>query len=214
MSRRERGRPPYNDILTPAEWRVLHATQHGMSKRVIAARLHVSQDAIKYHLRNIKRKLGVNTKNDLLKVFHVPKGSELEFYDGHLQEEMVIKATQETMKIGQISRTVTDIELSANWFEVVLELPLLYTFESMAFFDCGGTRLMLTTTSPFNENESILYFQVNDIGKTYRDLNQKGVEFINVPHIIHHHDNGTEEWMAFFKDPDDRPLALMAQVKL
>ena len=31
--------------------------------------------------------------------------------------------------------------------------------------------------------------------------------------MIHRHADGTEEWMAFFSDPDGRPLALMSQVK-
>jgi len=31
--------------------------------------------------------------------------------------------------------------------------------------------------------------------------------------MIHRHDDGTEEWMAFFKDNDGRPLGIMAQVK-
>jgi methylmalonyl-CoA/ethylmalonyl-CoA epimerase len=31
--------------------------------------------------------------------------------------------------------------------------------------------------------------------------------------MIHRHDDGTEEWMAFFNDPDGRPLAIMAQAK-
>jgi methylmalonyl-CoA/ethylmalonyl-CoA epimerase len=30
--------------------------------------------------------------------------------------------------------------------------------------------------------------------------------------MIHRHADGTEEWMAFFEDPDGRPLAIMAQV--
>jgi len=30
--------------------------------------------------------------------------------------------------------------------------------------------------------------------------------------MIHKHADGTEEWMAFFKDPDGRPLAIMSQV--
>jgi methylmalonyl-CoA/ethylmalonyl-CoA epimerase len=29
--------------------------------------------------------------------------------------------------------------------------------------------------------------------------------------MIHRHADGTEEWMAFFEDPDARPLALMSQ---
>jgi methylmalonyl-CoA/ethylmalonyl-CoA epimerase len=31
--------------------------------------------------------------------------------------------------------------------------------------------------------------------------------------MIHKHADGTEEWMAFFKDPDGRPLGIMSQVK-
>jgi methylmalonyl-CoA/ethylmalonyl-CoA epimerase len=29
--------------------------------------------------------------------------------------------------------------------------------------------------------------------------------------MIHRHADGTEEWMAFFEDPDTRPMALMCQ---
>jgi methylmalonyl-CoA/ethylmalonyl-CoA epimerase len=31
--------------------------------------------------------------------------------------------------------------------------------------------------------------------------------------MIHKHPDGMEEWMAFFKDPEGRPLAIMSQVK-
>ena len=41
----------------------------------------------------------------------------------------------------------------------------------------------------------------------------RGVVFTNAAHMIHRHDDGTEEWMAFFADNEDRPLAIMAQVK-
>ena len=59
--------------------------------------------------------------------------------------------------------------------------------------------------------ESCLYFRVADIHSAHRDLDAKGVEFASAPHMIHRHADGTEEWMAFFNDPDGRPLALMAQ---
>ena len=39
-----------------------------------------------------------------------------------------------------------------------------------------------------------------------------GVKFTHAPHMIHRHANGMEEWMAFFEDPDGRPLALMSQI--
>ena len=115
--------------------------------------------------------------------------------------------------IGQISRTVSDVNAAANWFEIVLEVPHLYTFGSLAFFDCGGTRLMLTEEEQLNKNESLLYFKVTNIEKAYSTLQEKGVEFINAPHKVHQHEDGSEEWMAFFKDPDDRPLAIMATIK-
>jgi hypothetical protein len=44
-------------------------------------------------------------------------------------------------------------------------------------------------------------------------LADRGVEFISAPHMIHKHQDGTEEWLAPFKDNEGRPLALMAQVK-
>ena len=33
------------------------------------------------------------------------------------------------------------------------------------------------------------------------------------PHRIHTHDDGTEEWMTFFEDPDGNTLALMASAR-
>jgi hypothetical protein len=38
--------------------------------------------------------------------------------------------------------------------------------------------------------------------------------FVNAPHMIHKHADGTEEWMAFFSDNEGRPLAIMAQARL
>ena len=114
--------------------------------------------------------------------------------------------------IGQISRSVRDIKEAEAWYKTVLELPHLYTFGTLAFFDCAGTRLFLSQ----NDNsgpESILYFKVADIAIAHRELQARGVEFISAPHLIHKHADGTEEWMAFFNDPEGRPLALMSQQK-
>jgi hypothetical protein len=93
----------------------------------------------------------------------------------------------------------------------VLGLSHLYTFGKLAFFDCGGTRLFLNE-QPDAGVESILYLRVDNIQSTYDQLQGRGVEFIGAPHMIHKHGDGMEEWMAFFKDPDDRPLAIMSQV--
>src|SRR5580658_640833 len=74
-----------------------------------------------------------------------------------------------------------------------------------AFFDCGGTRLYLTAECAAAP-ESVLYLRVADIRAAYQELQSRGVEFTGAPHLIHRHADGTEEWMAFFKDPDGRLL--------
>ncbi len=115
--------------------------------------------------------------------------------------------------IGQISRSVQDIQQSESWYRDVLGLTHLYTFGKMAFFDLGGTRLYLTQEAASPSAESILYLLVPDIQSAHETLKSRDVEFISAPHMIHRHADGTEEWMAFFKDPEGRPLALMSQVK-
>lgn len=58
----------------------------------------------------------------------------------------------------------------------------------------------------------MIYLKVTDIQQARQELRAKGVEFLNAPHLIHRHADGVEEWMAFFKDPEGRPLAIMSQV--
>ncbi len=115
--------------------------------------------------------------------------------------------------LGQVSRSVKDIKQAEAWYGSVLGLPHLYTFGKLAFFDLGGTRLLLTQEADSPSAESILYLRVSDIKTAHETLQARGVEFMSAPHMIHRHADGTEEWMAFFKDPEGRPLALMSQVK-
>ena len=112
--------------------------------------------------------------------------------------------------VGQISRTVADLQVSTAFYGETLGLRHLYTFGELAFFDCGGTRLYLHQMDV--KPESCLYFQAADIHAAHRQLEAKGVTFQGAPHLIHRHADGTEEWMAFFADPEGRTLALMAQV--
>jgi DNA-binding NarL/FixJ family response regulator len=62
---RPRGRPRFDDLLTPAEWRVVEAVRHGMTNPEIARRQGVSIDAIKYHVANALQKLGFTHRAEL-----------------------------------------------------------------------------------------------------------------------------------------------------
>lgn len=116
--------------------------------------------------------------------------------------------------IGQIARSVKDIKAAEAWYRDVLKLPHLFTFGNLAFFNCDGVRLFLSQNESASDGESILYFRVPDIHAAHAELKSRGVEFTDAPHMIHKHADGTEEWMNFFKDPEGRPLAIMAQVKV
>ena len=206
-----RGRPPHDDVLTPAEWGVVHAVRHGMSNARIAARRGISRDAVKYHVRNAVAKLGLRGRAELQRWRGVPKGSAA--HRDAVHKEIAMTTTQKLQlgPIGQISRTVRDIDAACEWYGKVLGLKHLYTFGKLAFFDLGGTRLFLSAESGEPTAESTLYLRVEDIGAAYTELAARGVEFKGAPHLIHRHADGTEEWMAFFKDPEGRFLALMSQ---
>ena len=203
-----RGRPPHADVLTPSEWRTVHAVQHGMTNVEIARRRGVSVDAVKFHMANALAKLGLRDRKELRAWFRAPR-------DGALASTR--RATMDNKPglgpIGQIARSVSDIVASEKWYREVLVLPHLYTFGTLAFFDCGGTRLMLAQEKSGAVKESVLYLRVADIAAAHDELRQRGAKFTHAPHMIHRHTDGTEEWMAFFEDPDGRPLAIMAQAK-
>jgi DNA-binding CsgD family transcriptional regulator/catechol 2,3-dioxygenase-like lactoylglutathione lyase family enzyme len=201
-----RGRPPHPDLLTPTEWRVVHAIQHGLSNREIAHRRGISLDAVKYHVANAVAKLGVANRQALRRWFRTPAGSALS------------QRTRSPMKnptlgpLAQISRGVRDLKESEAWYGKTLGLRHLYSFGTLAFFDCAGTRLYLQVQEKPGP-ESILYLRVEDIRAAYDTLSARGVLFTAAPHLVHRHSDGTEEWLAHFNDPEGRPFGLMAQVK-
>jgi DNA-binding CsgD family transcriptional regulator/catechol 2,3-dioxygenase-like lactoylglutathione lyase family enzyme len=205
--------------LTPAEWRVVHAVKHGLSNREIARRRGISLDAVKGHVTNAVMKLGLPDRNALKHWHQPPRGGALkelsmEVSDATLSEATPSKATPSIAlgALAQIARTVRDIKQSEAWYRDVLGLPHLYTFGDLAFFDCGGTRLMLGQASESTAAESILYWRVTDIAGSHAVLKARGVDFVNAPHMIHKHANGVEEWLAAFRDIEGRTLALISQV--
>lgn len=201
-----RGRPPHDDVLTPAEWRVVEFVRHGLTNRQIADRFGVSPDAVKFHVANILAKLAVSSRADLRAWDGVRRDSALARQEPHMQPSLALGP------IGQIARTVKDVAAARVWYGEVLGLTHLYSFGNLAFFDCGGVRLFLSEGEG-TPSESILYFRVPDIRAAHREMSERGVRFTHAPHMIHRHDDGTEEWMAFLADNEDRPLAIMAQVK-
>jgi len=204
-SRRGRGRPPYDDLLTPAEWRVAEAVRHGMGNAEIAARQGVSPDAVKYHVANALSKLGLSSRVELRLWTGVRRDSNLYLQEKSMTGDVALGA------VGQIARSVKDVAAARRWYEEVLGLKHLYSFGDLAFFDMDGTRLFLSEGD--GASDSILYFRVPDVRTAHEALEARGVVFTHAPHMIHRHEDGTEEWMGFFNDNEGRPLAIMAQAR-
>jgi len=116
-------------------------------------------------------------------------------------------------RLGQIAINVHDTDRATAFYRDILGLPLLFTAGSLAFFDCGGVRLMLTRPEKpeFDHPGSVLYFTVPDIVSAHRQMLSRGVRFEDVPHLIAKmptHDL----WMTFFRDSEQNLLALMCEL--
>jgi methylmalonyl-CoA/ethylmalonyl-CoA epimerase len=118
-------------------------------------------------------------------------------------------------EIGQIALTVLDLERATAFYRDALGIRHLFTAPpGMAFFDCGGVRLLLGTeeTSDHGRHSSVLYFRVEDIEGAHRDLAERGVVFEQEPHVAHRAQDH-ELWLAFFRDSEGNLHALMSEVR-
>ena len=115
-------------------------------------------------------------------------------------------------RIRQIALVVRDVSAAIAFYRDRLGMRFLFQpTPGLAFFDCDGIWLMLSTPEKeFDRPGSVIYFEVPDIDASYRTLRERGVEFIDAPHLIA--DMGSYElWMAFFRDLDGNALALRAE---
>ncbi|MGA9039287.1 MAG: VOC family protein [Terriglobales bacterium] len=116
-------------------------------------------------------------------------------------------------RLGQVAIHAHDIDRATAFYRDKLGLPLLFSAGQLAFFDCGGVRLMLTLPEKpeFDHPSSILYFSVPDIAAAHRQMLASGVNFEDEPHLIAKmttHDL----WMTFFRDTENNLLGLMSEV--
>jgi methylmalonyl-CoA/ethylmalonyl-CoA epimerase len=115
-------------------------------------------------------------------------------------------------RIGQIAVTVESVDRAVEFYRDKVGLTYLFGMPNMAFFDCGGIRLMLSVREKPDESfSSIIYYKVDDIEKTFDTLSGRGVPFEGKPHMIARM-NSHDLWMAFFRDPDRNVMALMSEV--
>jgi methylmalonyl-CoA/ethylmalonyl-CoA epimerase len=119
----------------------------------------------------------------------------------------------ELTQIGQIAINVRDLQRAVAFYRDTLAMRFLFQAPGgLAFFDCGGVRLMLGVPEKpeFDHFASILYYKVPDISAAYETLTGRGVTFIDEPHLIAKLPTH-ELWMTFFRDSEENVLALMEE---
>ncbi len=115
-------------------------------------------------------------------------------------------------KIGQIAIGVADAPRAKDFYQNVLGMKLLFEAGSLAFFQCGEVRLMISPSDAPPGERTILYFRVPDIQQAYAALCARGVEFIQPPHMVARMPDH-ELWLAFLKDADGNTLGMMSEVR-
>ena len=115
--------------------------------------------------------------------------------------------------IGQISIITHDLPRATAFYRDILGLPLLFMAGDMAFFDCGGVRLMLGPASApeLDHPSSILYFRVPDIEAAHRRLVEMGVKIEAPPRLIAPMQT-YDLWMVGFHDSEGNIMQLMSEV--
>lgn len=117
-------------------------------------------------------------------------------------------------QIGQIFVNVKDLDRAIAFYRDMLGMTFLFTAPpGMAFFDCGGIRILLGRADrpEIDHPASIIYYKVDDIEKVYEVFNARGVEFIVKPHLVAPMPT-YDLWLADFKDSEGNILALMSEV--
>ncbi len=114
--------------------------------------------------------------------------------------------------IAQIAYSVKDLARAIAFYRDTLGLRFLFEAPpALAFFDCGGIRMMLSA-QPDEKAEShpIVYFKVPDIHAATTELRTRGAVVGSDPHVVARL-GAVELWLAFTEDPDGHVVGLMSE---
>lgn len=121
-------------------------------------------------------------------------------------------------RIGQIAVPIRDLDSAVSFYRDTLGLTLLFQAPpGLAFFDCGGVRLMLSLPEADAEVRpaAIVYYLVPDLQAAWAALSEhaaKGVGGAAEPHLIAKMPDH-DLWMAFVEDGQGNTLGLMSEVR-
>lgn len=126
--------------------------------------------------------------------------------------------TNEPLRLGelfQVNMRVKNLDRAVAFYRETLGLPLHARRGSLAFLSMGPVRLLLEVLEEdggrYDHPGSILYFRVPEVQEAFRELQERGVTFIEAPAMVSRNEGG-ELWMAFFDDGELNTHAIVSQV--
>ena len=118
-------------------------------------------------------------------------------------------------RIGQVAIPARDIGRAVAFYRDVLGLRFLFEAPpKLAFFECGGVRLMLSEPEAGEAFQpgSVLYYLVEDLSAAHRALVERGATFVHEPHKIASMPDH-DLWMAFLHDSEGNLVGMMSEVR-
>ncbi len=116
-------------------------------------------------------------------------------------------------QIGQIAINAHNLDRAVDFYRDTLGMSYLFAAGDLAFFDCGGIRLMLSLPDKpeFDHPSSILYFKVADIQQAHAALATRQVRIAGPPILVAKLEK-FDLWLSSFYDSEGNLLALMSEV--
>jgi methylmalonyl-CoA/ethylmalonyl-CoA epimerase len=110
--------------------------------------------------------------------------------------------------IAQAAVTVGDLAAAKRFYGEALGLAHLFDAPpSLAFFQCGATRLMLSAAG--GDDGTILYYAVEDVPAAHAALVADGHGFDEPPRVVGQVE-GRDVWLAICRDPSGNAVGLIS----
>jgi DNA-binding CsgD family transcriptional regulator/uncharacterized glyoxalase superfamily protein PhnB len=199
------GRPRHPDVLTPAEWEVLAGVREGLGNREIARARSCDVETVRFHLRNLRRKLAVTSRAEL-RAFPGRPAAQIE-RARTARSRRRIREQIPLIETADMARAL-EFYVSALGFEAVERWPENRELPGWVALAAGGARLMVrsgrrTRSSPMPGPSVVLSLYVEGVDLFRRDLAKAGYRCGEVRSLFY----GAREFTV--RDPDANEVAIV-----
>lgn len=114
-------------------------------------------------------------------------------------------------RIAQIALPVKDLARATAFYRDVVGLPLMFEVPNLAFFNLGGTRLMLGLAEGADDaGASIIYYAADDVRAEHDGIVARGAAPVQAPHLVARL-GPSEVWIGFYRDSEGNTFALTTE---